>query len=70
MAQDWNWYNEDEKTSTIVKAVQAVAVYSNNDGEIVIRQQDALGGEDSVIVFPKQYAQVIVHAIMAEAEAS
>jgi hypothetical protein len=70
MSKEWNWYGEDEKSSVIVKAVQAVAVYSNNCGEIVIRQQDALGGEDGVIVFPKRYAEAIAQAIMTEVEAA
>ncbi len=68
MSKDWNWYGDSEKDSVVVPAVQAIAVYSNPSGEIVIRQQDSMGNDDSVIFFPKSQAKVIIDAIMAEIE--
>ena len=69
MSKEWNWFGESEKDSVVVPAVQAIAVYSNQAGEIVIRQEDSVGGDDSVIVFPKSQAKAIIDAIIVEVEA-
>lgn len=66
MSQNWSWYSDEDKDSIVVKAVQAVAVYSNPDGEVVIRQQDAMGGDDSVIIIPKLYVPALIDAIKRE----
>lgn len=70
MSTDWSWYGDSEKDSVVVPAVQAIAVYTNSAGEIVIRQQDSMGEDDSVIVFPKSQAKAIVDAIIVEVEAA
>ena len=64
---DWSWSEEDGKSSTVVRSVQAVAVYTNPDGDIVIRQQGEFGGDDSVIIIPTQVASAVSKAIMTEA---
>lgn len=66
MSEKWNWYGDEEKESTIVKSVQAIAVYSNQDGEIVIRQQDSLGDEDGYIVIPKLYVPALIESLKRE----
>jgi hypothetical protein len=58
-AEDFNWSEEN----TIVSAVQAIAVYFNPRGDIVIRQQDAMGDEDDFIVIPIQHARRVAEAI-------
>lgn len=68
MSKDWSWYGDSEKESVVVPAVQAIAVYSNTAGEIVIRQQSQMGEDDSVVVFPKSQAKAIIDAIMTEIE--
>lgn len=65
---DWNWSGTEEKESLVVKSVQAIAVYSNASGEIVIRQQSALGDEDSFIIIPRTNAAALVKAIKDEAK--
>jgi hypothetical protein len=66
-SNDWKWHGEDAMESIVVKPVQAVAVYTNPHGEIVIRQQDTMGEDDSVIVIPKSAVNALVKAIRAEA---
>ena len=66
MSQDWNWNGEEEKASVIVKPVQAIAVYTNPAGEIVIRQQDYMGDEDDYIVVPKMHIPTLIEALKRE----
>jgi hypothetical protein len=66
MANDWDW-NPEKQKSIVVQQVDAIAVYVNVRGEVVIRQQGPQGEEDAVISFPKSYAAVIIAAIKAEA---
>jgi hypothetical protein len=64
---DWQWHGEEEKESLVVASVQAVAVYTNPRGEIVIRQESAMREDDSVIVIPKSVGVALAKAIRAEA---
>lgn len=67
MAGDWKWYDEDSKASTVIPQVQAVAMYTNPRGEIVIRQQAHMMGEDdSVIVIPRTAVATLTKALRAE----
>lgn len=63
---DFNWNGEDEKEDVIVPRVDAIAVYSNAIGDIVIRQQDGMGGDDSLIIFPRIHAQLLIDAIQRQ----
>lgn len=62
---DWNWHGEDEKSSTVVKPVSAIAVYRNVNDEIVIRQQSPLGDEDAIVVVPPEHANALIAGIEA-----
>lgn len=63
---DWNWHGEVEKEEIIIPRVDAIAVYQNGSGDIVIRQQDSMGDEDSTIIIPRMHAQSIVDAILRQ----
>jgi len=63
---DWKWHEQDAKESIVVPSVQAVAVYANTDGDIVIRQQNPMGEEDAVIVVPRSSVGAIIKALKAE----
>jgi hypothetical protein len=52
----FNWNDETLAFPT----VQAVAVYLNAAGEVVIRQQDPMGDEDDVIVFPVRHIDDVI----------
>lgn len=71
MASDVHWWkDEDNKESVVVPSVSALAVYTNTAGEIVIRQQDQFGGDDSIIVIPKSHAAKLASALREEAKKS
>ncbi|MGV3727750.1 hypothetical protein [Hydrogenophaga sp.] len=69
MPKDFDWYSDADKESVVVPSVQAVAVYINPHGDVVIRQQDPMGDEDSVIVIPRSNAKTIAKAITEAAKA-
>jgi len=67
MSSDMQWYGPDASADIVVKSVQAIAVYTNTSGDIVIRQQDPLNDDDSVIVIPRSSVSALVKALKAEA---
>lgn len=69
MARDFDWHNEESKEDIIFPTVQAVAVYSNPRGDVVIRQQDSMGNDDSFIVVPRTHVDALLTAIAAVAKA-
>lgn len=66
MANDWDW-NPEKQKSIVVQQVDAIAIYTNVRGEIVIRQQGPNGEEDAIVAFPKTYVETIAAALNAEA---
>jgi hypothetical protein len=52
----------------IIEHVDAVAVYSNPKGDIVIRQGNSMGEDDAVIIVPRSRAQDLIQALQNEAE--
>lgn len=60
---DFNW--NENKQDLVVQQVDAVAVYINMDGNIVIRQQ-AFPNDDAVIVLPKASIPALIKALKAE----
>lgn len=63
---DWNWNGDEEKTSQVIPRVNALAVYSNANGDVVIRQQGDMGEDDHVIIFPANHADTVIAAIKFE----
>ncbi len=63
---DWNWNGGDEQTSQVIPRVNALAVYSNANGDVVIRQQGDMGEDDRVIIFPANHADAVIGAIKFE----
>lgn len=57
------------KESTVIPSVRAVAVYTNPNGDIVIRQE-GYPDEDDFIVIPRGAVNSLVEALKAEAEAA
>lgn len=64
---DWDWYGNEEKTDIVFPSVQAVAVYGNPDGDVVIRQQGAMGEDDTIIIVPRLNVDAIIAAIKTAA---
>ncbi|SDF42360.1 MULTISPECIES: hypothetical protein [unclassified Duganella] len=60
---DWDWSSTSARESLVLPRVDALAIYANSSGEIVLRQQGMDGNEDSIIIIPKTQAQHVVTAI-------
>lgn len=58
---DWS-----DKRSVVVKRVDAIAVYKNSDGDIVIRQQRADVPVDVVVTIPAQHAYSVIEGIQRQ----
>ena len=63
---DWN------SEEVVIKAVEAIAVYTNPHGDIVIRQQDTSDGlrpdGDPFIVIPRDRVAAVLAAVQKELE--
>ena len=65
MSKEFDWYGKDE--SIVLKPMDATAVYSNEAGDIVIRQQMNSGmDDDSIVIIPKIFGQTLIDAIKRE----
>ena len=63
---DFKW-NEDID-NVVFKSVQGVAVYSNPDGDIVIRQQAGpMDDEDQIVIVPRDRVETLIFSIESEA---
>jgi hypothetical protein len=60
---DWDWNSSSSRESLVLPRVDALAIYANNNGEIVLRQQGMDGHDDSIIIIPKSQAQEVIDAI-------
>ena len=63
MSDDFNW-NDLEKNDLITPSVQAVACYRNPAGDVVIRQESALGEEDSWVVMSMDCAEKLANRLL------
>ena len=63
---DFKWDEED----VVIQQVDAIAVYRNAHGDLVIRQRDSVSKDDSVIVVPMQRAKALRAAIKREMKAA
>lgn len=61
----WDWNSVED---VIIPSVRAVAVYTNPNGDVVIRQEDGMGEEDSYIILPRSMVEKVAKAIRAEAK--
>lgn len=65
MSNDFDWSKND---SVVVPTMEGVAVYTDQDGDIVVRQQNIMGDEDAVVIISRGSAAKIAKAIQAEAK--
>lgn len=65
MSDKFNWSTTDADT-IVVPSVRGVAVYENDRGEVVIRQEAGpLDDEDSFVIVPKTFLPALIRAIQA-----
>lgn len=67
MGDKFSWADED---AVVVKRTDAIAIYANDSGDIVIRQEgdDFHGGQDLVIVVPLDSVEAVINRIRSEAD--
>jgi|SRR5438128_834029 hypothetical protein len=63
MAESNNDFSWSDEALVVVKRVDAIAVYRNPEGDIVIRQERRGGNEDNIVIVPGQYAYTLVESI-------
>ena len=71
-SEQFDWSKSD---AVVIRPVEAVAVYTNTVGNVVIRQQGAdlsqpYGGEDTFIVIPRDRVSDVIKALQEEIEVS
>lgn len=59
--EDWN--SEAMKRHVVVPQVDAIAVYRNPAGDIIVRQRNSTGEDDAVIFVPPSAVSALVKAI-------
>ena len=66
MNKDFNW---DGDELALIKGFEDIAIYLNHPGHVVIRRRAAIyEDEDSLISFPRQYADEVISPIRAVVE--
>ena len=58
---DWS-----DKRAIVVKRVDAIAIYTDSEGDIIIRQQHADSLVDNVITIPARNVHNIIEALQRE----
>lgn len=60
---DSDGFDWSKQQSVVVKRVDPIAVYKNDDGDIVIRQERAVLEVDAIVTIPIQHAYSVIEAI-------
>ena len=63
MAESNDEFSWSDESLVVVKRVDAIAVYRNPSGDIVIRQERRGGNDDNIIIVPGQYAYTLVESV-------
>ncbi|HYC47670.1 MAG TPA: hypothetical protein VED01_19515 [Burkholderiales bacterium] len=62
-AEQFDW---SDKAAIVVRRVDPIAVYTNADGDIVVRQQPSNTAADSVITIPRDRVYVFIEALQRQ----
>lgn len=57
---DFDW---SHKPSIVVEAVDETSIYTNPDGNVVIRQRNPMGEDDSFVVIHLQHVSRVIKAL-------
>ena len=63
--QEWSWDNESDQCDVVFPTTRGVAIYMNDDGGVVIRQQGERGEDDAFIIVQREHAIEIADALKA-----
>ncbi|MDW9773068.1 hypothetical protein GOA89_14770 [Sinorhizobium meliloti] len=74
MTMEFDWKIAREEGDVVVRSQSAIAVYANTNGDVVIREEQSIwGDEDTFIVIPREHATKIaekVNAVLRESAGS
>lgn len=60
MSNSFDWVDNE---SIVLKQVDAIAIYTDDDNDIVIRQRVPLGDDDSIVSFPHSQLAAVMLAL-------
>lgn len=60
---EFSWADAD---SVVIERTEAIAVYPNPKGDVVIRQEKQMGDEDSVVIVPRGRLGDLIAALQNE----
>jgi hypothetical protein len=63
MTDDFNWVGARNHDQVVVPEQAAIAVYENPNGDVVIRQQAALGSDDHIIYIQPVYLPRLIASL-------
>lgn len=63
---DTDGFDWSTQKSIVVKRVDAIAIYKNKAGDIIIRQERSTTDDDAVITVPIQNAYSVIEALTRE----
>lgn len=66
MSEEFSWQREE---AVIIKRTDAIAVYRNSAGDVVIRQEGTGFGDnpdDQIVVIPRERVQDVISALSKE----
>jgi hypothetical protein len=61
--KEFSWYEAEREGAVVVRSVEAIAVYRNPRGDVVIRQESSLGDEDDIVIIPQSYVESLITAL-------
>lgn len=71
MSNGFDWNDEDNQGDIVLKPQQAIAVFLNGDGAIVLRQEGMpYDDEDDIVIIQAVNARAVAEAILARAAES
>lgn len=63
MSDDFNWNEAREAGQVVVPEQQAIAVYENPHGDVVLRQEAPMGDDDHFIYVQHTYLPTLIAAL-------
>jgi hypothetical protein len=67
MSEEFSWQDNE---AVIIKRTDAIAVYTNHDGDIVVIRQEGMGlgdnPDDQIVIIPRERAQDVIAVLSKE----
>lgn len=61
--EEFSWAEAQKEGAVVVRSVDAIAVYRNPHGDVVIRQESSMGDEDDLVIIPQSYIEALITAL-------